>query len=66
MEDRDPDQQDHPRAAWPMTATNGSTSCQGDVRFVLGDQDLVLAPGDVAEFDTLVPHWFGSTGDKTV
>ena len=34
----------------------------GDVRFVLGDQDLVLHTGDVAEFDTLVPHWFGSTG----
>jgi transcriptional regulator with XRE-family HTH domain len=36
----------------------------GDVRFVLGDQDLVLHTGDVAEFDTLVPHWFGSTGQK--
>jgi transcriptional regulator with XRE-family HTH domain len=36
----------------------------GDVRFVLGDDDLVLRTGDVAEFDTLVPHWFGSTGDR--
>src|SRR3954453_9512457 len=35
----------------------------GDVRFVLGDEDLVLHTGDVAEFDTLVPHWFGSTGE---
>jgi hypothetical protein len=21
-------------------------------------------PGEVAEFDTQVPHWFGSTGDE--
>src|SRR3954452_7795943 len=35
----------------------------GRMRFVLGDQDCVLGPGDVASFDTRVPHWFGSTGD---
>jgi transcriptional regulator with XRE-family HTH domain len=34
----------------------------GHIRFILGDQDLVLAPGEVASFDTDVPHWFGSTG----
>ncbi len=36
----------------------------GRMRFVLGDQDRVLGPGDVAAFDTMVPHWFGSTGDE--
>jgi transcriptional regulator with XRE-family HTH domain len=36
----------------------------GHMRFVLGDQDQVLGPGDVASFDTAVPHWFGSTGDE--
>jgi transcriptional regulator with XRE-family HTH domain len=36
----------------------------GRLRLVLGDQDLVLAAGEAAEFDTLVPHWFGSTGDE--
>ena len=36
----------------------------GHMRFVLGDQDWVLGPGEVASFDTLVPHWFGSTGDE--
>ncbi len=36
----------------------------GDVRFVLGDEDTVLRAGDVAAFDTRVPHWFGSTGDR--
>jgi quercetin dioxygenase-like cupin family protein len=38
----------------------------GRLRFVLGDQDWVLGPGEVAEFDTQVPHWFGSTGDEPV
>ena len=36
----------------------------GHMRFVLGDQDWVLGPGEVATFDTTVPHWFGSTGDE--
>jgi transcriptional regulator with XRE-family HTH domain len=35
----------------------------GHMRFVLGHQDWVLGPGEVASFDTKVPHWFGSTGD---
>jgi transcriptional regulator with XRE-family HTH domain len=36
----------------------------GHMRFVLGDQDWVLGPGEVASFDTKVPHWFGSTGNE--
>jgi transcriptional regulator with XRE-family HTH domain len=36
----------------------------GDVRFILGQDDTVLRPGDVVSFDTRVPHWFGSTGDR--
>jgi transcriptional regulator with XRE-family HTH domain len=32
----------------------------GHVRFVLGEQDLRLGAGEVAEFDTRVPHWIGS------
>jgi quercetin dioxygenase-like cupin family protein len=35
----------------------------GQVRLVVGDRDWILGPGEVAEFDTKVPHWFGSTGD---
>lgn len=35
----------------------------GRMRIILGSQDLVLAAGEAAEFDTLVPHWFGSTGE---
>ncbi len=38
----------------------------GRMRLVLGDHDLVLGAGEVAEFDTRVPHWFGSTGEQPV
>jgi len=34
----------------------------GQMRLVLGNRDWVLGPGEIAEFDTQVPHWFGSTG----
>jgi transcriptional regulator with XRE-family HTH domain len=36
----------------------------GRMRLVLSDHDLVLGPGEVAEFDTRVPHWFGSDGKQ--
>ncbi|MDX6240799.1 MAG: hypothetical protein QOG10_5619 [Kribbellaceae bacterium] len=36
----------------------------GQMRFVLGDRDWVLGPGEVASFDTKVLHWFGSTGNE--
>ena len=36
----------------------------GHVRLLLGERDLVLGPGEVAEFETQVPHWFGSTGQE--
>ena len=66
------------RQAWKIVIPTGKTIPEprahdghewiyvlsGDVRFVLGEEDLVLHPGDVAEFDTLVPHWFGSTGEN--
>jgi transcriptional regulator with XRE-family HTH domain len=35
----------------------------GRMRLVLGDQDLELGVGEAVEFDTTVPHWFGSTGE---
>jgi mannose-6-phosphate isomerase-like protein (cupin superfamily) len=35
----------------------------GRMRLVMGDQDVVLEVGEAAEFNTQVPHWFGSTGD---
>jgi DNA-binding XRE family transcriptional regulator/quercetin dioxygenase-like cupin family protein len=38
----------------------------GHLRVVLGEHDLVLAPGEAAEFDTRTPHWFGAADDRTV
>ena len=36
----------------------------GRLRFILGNQDLILEPGEAAEFDTRLPHWFGSGGGQ--
>ncbi|MFJ4427575.1 helix-turn-helix domain-containing protein [Streptomyces bobili] len=38
----------------------------GRLRLLLGDRALVLAPGEVAEFDTHVPHWLGPDDDRPV
>ncbi|MFF7144004.1 helix-turn-helix domain-containing protein [Streptomyces nodosus] len=38
----------------------------GRLRLVLGEHDVVLTVGEAAEFDTRVPHWFGSTGEGPV
>lgn len=38
----------------------------GRLRVVLGEHDLVLRKGEAAEFDTRVPHGFGSTGQGPV
>jgi transcriptional regulator with XRE-family HTH domain len=38
----------------------------GQMRLVLGSHDLVLSAGEAAEFDTRLPHWFGSTGERSV
>ncbi len=36
----------------------------GRVRLVLGGNDMVLSTGEVAEFDTRVPHGFGNATDR--
>ncbi|MCJ0905698.1 helix-turn-helix domain-containing protein [Rhodococcus sp. ARC_M6] len=38
----------------------------GELRLILGENEIVLRPGEVAEFDTSEPHWFGPTGDQVV
>jgi transcriptional regulator with XRE-family HTH domain len=38
----------------------------GRLRLILGDKDLTIGPGEVAEFDTKLPHWFGAAGDEPV
>jgi len=35
----------------------------GEVRLVLGDEDLVLRPGEAAEFSTWTPHWLSAIGE---
>ncbi|RZS82717.1 XRE family transcriptional regulator [Motilibacter rhizosphaerae] len=37
----------------------------GRVRLLLGEQDLLLEAGEVAEFDTRVPHYVGNPGPET-
>ncbi|WP_163567854.1 helix-turn-helix domain-containing protein [Fodinicola feengrottensis] len=36
----------------------------GRLRLMLGEHDLVLTPGEVVDFDTHVPHWFGNPGPE--
>lgn len=38
----------------------------GRLRVVLGEHDLVLVPGEAAEFDTRTPHWFGAADARAV
>lgn len=38
----------------------------GRLRLVLGELDLILQPGEAAEFDTRTPHWFGATSSGPV
>lgn len=32
----------------------------GRMRLLLGEQDLVIEPGEAVEFSTFTPHWFGA------
>lgn len=56
---KEPDPQTHEGYEWLYVL-------EGRLRLVLGDHDLVLAPGEAAEFDTRVPHWFGAAGPEAV
>jgi transcriptional regulator with XRE-family HTH domain len=38
----------------------------GRLRLVLGEHDLILEPGEAAEFDTRTPHWFAATSSGPV
>ncbi|MBA0127658.1 helix-turn-helix transcriptional regulator [Haloechinothrix sp. YIM 98757] len=54
-----PDPQPHEGYEWFYVLS-------GLLRLVLADQDVIVRPGEAAEFDTRLPHWFGSTGDGPV
>ncbi|SDI86478.1 transcriptional regulator, XRE family with cupin sensor [Frankineae bacterium MT45] len=36
----------------------------GRLRLLLGEHDMILTPGEVAEFDTHLPHFFGNPGPE--
>lgn len=38
----------------------------GELRLIIADHDITMKAGEVAEFDTRVPHWFGAAGDRAV
>ncbi|ACQ79681.1 transcriptional regulator, XRE family [Beutenbergia cavernae DSM 12333] len=38
----------------------------GRLRLLLGEHDFVLAQGEVAEFNTRTPHWFGRADTEAV
>lgn len=58
-DDAEPDLRTHEGYDWVYVLN-------GRLRLVLGEHDLVLQPGEVAEFDTRTPHWFAATGDGPV
>jgi transcriptional regulator with XRE-family HTH domain len=55
----EPEQKSHEGYEWMYVLS-------GRLRLLLGEHDLVLGPGEVAEFDTHVPHWFGNITDQPV
>jgi transcriptional regulator with XRE-family HTH domain len=54
---RTPTQQSHEGYEWAYVLS-------GQVRLWLGDDDVVLRPGEVVEFDTHVPHAFANPGTE--
>ena len=56
---RPPDPQTHEGYEW-LYVLNGR------LRLILGEHDLELSPGEAAEFDTHVPHWFGAADAQPV
>ncbi len=57
--DGDPDLRTHEGYEW-LYVLNGR------LRLLLGQHDLVLKAGEVAEFDTHLPHWMGTADDEPV
>lgn len=57
--DREPDPRTHEGYHW-LYVLNGK------LRLILGDRDMILTAGEVAEFDTHLPHWFGNADEHPV
>jgi transcriptional regulator with XRE-family HTH domain len=56
---RDPEPKTHEGYEWIYVL-------DGRLRLVLGEHDLILGPGEAAEFDTRTPHWFGAVDERPV
>ena len=53
----EPEQRTHEGYDWVYVLS-------GRLRLVLAEHDLLLGPGEAAEFDTRTPHWFGNPGPE--
>ena len=58
-DDAEPDLRTHEGYDWAFVLN-------GRLRLVLAEHDLILEPGEAAEFDTRTPHWFGATSSGPV
>lgn len=58
-DDAEPDMRTHEGYDWVYVLN-------GRLRLVLGEHDLILEPGEAAEFDTRTPHWFAATSSGPV
>jgi transcriptional regulator with XRE-family HTH domain len=56
---REPDPRTHEGYEWLYVLS-------GRARLILADHDIAMGPGEAAEFDTRLPHWFGSADDNPV
>lgn len=56
---REPELQVHEGYEWLYVLS-------GRLRLLLGEHDVILTAGEVTEFDTHIPHWFGNPGPQPV
>ena len=57
---REPELRSHKGYAWVYVLAHGT------LRLMLGDDEHVLVPGEIAEFDAITPHWFGPADGLSV
>jgi transcriptional regulator with XRE-family HTH domain len=58
-ESREPELRTHAGYEWLYVVS-------GRMRLILDEHDITMRPGEVAEFDTRLPHWFGPADDQPV
>jgi quercetin dioxygenase-like cupin family protein len=58
-ERKDPELRTHDGYEWLYVLS-------GRMCLILAEHDITMGAGEVAEFDTRLPHWFGAAGDEPV